>query len=45
MRDKVRRWKARNAEPTPAELRAELRRLQNLLASHQTLKDVCLIAE
>lgn len=43
MRDKVRKWKARNSEPTPAELRAELRRLQNLLASHETLKDVCLI--
>ncbi|KAK0706084.1 hypothetical protein B0T26DRAFT_755616 [Lasiosphaeria miniovina] len=38
IRDKVRGWKKRNDKPMPAEIRVELRRLQNLLASHETLK-------
>ncbi|KAG7042833.1 hypothetical protein JMJ78_0006340 [Colletotrichum scovillei] len=36
---KVLHWKANNHGPSIAEVRAELRRLQNLLASHETLKD------
>ncbi|KAL2880862.1 hypothetical protein SGCOL_003889 [Colletotrichum sp. CLE4] len=36
---KVLNWKANNHGPSIAEVRAELRRLQNLLASHQTLQE------
>ncbi|KAL7946421.1 hypothetical protein V8C42DRAFT_357282 [Trichoderma barbatum] len=35
---KVLNWKKNNSGPSPAEIRAELRRLQNLLVSHQTLQ-------
>lgn len=33
-------WKKNNGKPNPAEIRAEIRRLQSLLASHETLQDV-----
>lgn len=33
-------WKKNNSKPNPAEIRAEIRRLQSLLTSHETLKDV-----
>ncbi|KAK3365596.1 hypothetical protein B0T24DRAFT_710717 [Lasiosphaeria ovina] len=32
-------WSRNNAKPNPAEIRAEIRRLQSLLASHETLQD------
>ncbi|KAM0548747.1 hypothetical protein ACHAPJ_009743 [Fusarium lateritium] len=32
-------WKKSNSKPNPAEIRAEIRRLQSLLASHETLQD------
>ncbi|KAG7294644.1 hypothetical protein NEMBOFW57_004721 [Staphylotrichum longicolle] len=32
-------WKKNNGKPNPAEIRAEIRRLQSLLASHETLQD------
>uniref|UniRef100_A0A0D2Y3C3 Uncharacterized protein n=1 Tax=Fusarium oxysporum (strain Fo5176) TaxID=660025 RepID=A0A0D2Y3C3_FUSOF len=32
-------WKKNNSKPNPAEIRAEIRRLQSLLTSHETLKD------
>ncbi|OTA07299.1 hypothetical protein A9Z42_0081940 [Trichoderma parareesei] len=35
---KVLNWKKNNSGPSAAEIRAELRRLQNLLVSHQTLQ-------
>ncbi|QYT05580.1 hypothetical protein H0G86_012470 [Trichoderma simmonsii] len=35
---KVLNWKKNNSGPSPAEVRAEIRRLQNLLVSHQTLQ-------
>ena len=37
---KVLNWKKNNSGPSAAEIRAELRRLQNLLVSHQTLQKV-----
>jgi hypothetical protein len=33
-------WKKNHSKPNPAELRAEIRRLQSLLVSHETLKIV-----
>lgn len=33
-------WKKDHSKPNPAEIRAEIRRLQNLIISHETLKDV-----
>ncbi|PTB52852.1 hypothetical protein M431DRAFT_557412 [Trichoderma harzianum CBS 226.95] len=35
---KVLNWKKNNSGPSPAEVRAEIRRLQNLLVSHKTLQ-------
>ncbi|MCJ1240206.1 hypothetical protein MMC14_008206 [Varicellaria rhodocarpa] len=37
--DKVENWDVNNKNPTPSEIRAEIRRLKNLLASHITLKE------
>ncbi|KAK8065032.1 hypothetical protein PG997_011779 [Apiospora hydei] len=37
VRDKVLNWEERNNKPTAAEIRAEIRRLRNLLASHEVL--------
>jgi hypothetical protein len=33
-------WKKDHAKPNPAEIRAEIRRLQGLLVSHETLAEV-----
>jgi hypothetical protein len=33
-------WKKNNSKPNPAEICAEIRRLQSLRASHETLQDV-----
>lgn len=38
MAKKVLNWKKNNSGPSPAEVRAEIRRLQNLLVSHKTLQ-------
>jgi len=38
--EKIKGWDAKNAEPSSAEIRADIKRLQNLLVSHQVLKDV-----
>lgn len=32
-------WKKNNSKPNPAEIRAEIRRLQSLLTSHETLQE------
>ncbi|KAK8113506.1 hypothetical protein PG984_014032 [Apiospora sp. TS-2023a] len=40
VRDKIINWEQRNNRPTTAEIRAELRRLRNLLASHEVLRKV-----
>ena len=37
IKEKIEKWDRNNSKPTPAEIRAEIRRLKNLLASHETL--------
>ncbi|KAF2745726.1 hypothetical protein M011DRAFT_504598 [Sporormia fimetaria CBS 119925] len=37
VQDKVVNWGINNATPSPTEIRAEIRRMKNLLASHETL--------
>ena len=40
VRNKILYWNSRHSKPTPAEIKAEIKRLQNLLLSHTALKKV-----
>ena len=40
VRNKVIYWNSQHSKPTPAEIRAEIKRLENLLLSHKALKGV-----
>ena len=45
MRNKVLQWNKDYAKPTPSEIKAEIKRLQNLLISHKALEAVCRFTE